>query len=143
MYILLYIISWLTLGWFSSRMARWRGRNPAIWFFLGVVLGIIALIVLYFLPQKETLATAMAAPMQKAAISISPNEETSEKPPEKLWYYLDSEKAQFGPMSFSALQEAWDDDKITASTYIWNEDMENWVRLESLIDLHARIRRAP
>ena len=143
MYIPLYIISWLTLGWLSSRMARRRGRNPAIWFFLGVVLGVIALIVLYFLPQKETLATAMAAPTQKAAIPISPNEEISEKPPEKLWYYLDSEKAQFGPMSFYALQEAWDDDKITASTYIWNEDMENWVRLENLIDLHARIRRAP
>jgi hypothetical protein len=124
-------------------MARRRGRNPAIWFFLGVVLGVIALIVLYFLPQKKTLATAGATPMQKAAIPISSNEEISEKPPEKLWYYLDSEKAQFGPMSFYALQEAWDDDKITASTYIWNEDMENWVRLENLIDLHARIRRAP
>ena len=143
MYILLCILSWLTLGWLSSRMARRRGRNTAIWFFLGVVLGVIALIVLYFLPQKKTLATAVAAPMQKAAIPISPSEEISVKTPEKLWYYLDSEKAQFGPMSFYALQKAWDDDKIIASTYIWNEDMENWVRLENLIDLHARIRRAP
>lgn len=124
-------------------MARRRGRNPTIWFFIGVVLGVISLIVLYFLPPKETLATAMAAPMQKAAVPVSPNEEISRKPPEKLWYYLNSEKVQFGPMSFYALQETWNDDKITASTYIWNEDMENWVRLENLIDLHALIRNAP
>ena len=143
MYTLVYILSWLILGWISSRMATRRGRNPVAWFFLGFVLGVIALIILYFLPKKETLATAMVAPMQKAAIPISPNAETVEKTPERLWYYLDSEKSQFGPMSFYALQEAWDDDKITASTYIWNEDMENWVRLENLTDLHARIRRAP
>ena len=123
-------------------MAAKRGRNPTLWFFLGVVLGLIAVVVLYFLPRTQTLAPANGAPMQKAAIPNTPPEEISDHPPEKLWYYLDSEKAQFGPMSFYALQGAWDDDKITASTYIWNEDMENWARLESLTDLHARIRRA-
>jgi len=134
----LYVLSWFTFGWISSRIAKKQGRNPAVWFALGVFLGLISLILLYFLPKRA------AVKPETAPISAPKPEEISMLPPEKLWYYLDKEKAQFGPMSFYALQEAWDDDKITASTYVWNEDMENWARLESLSDLHSRIiRRTP
>lgn len=142
MYYLLYVASWLTLGWISSRMALRRGRNPALWFFLGVILGVIAVAILYFLPSKQTLAPVAGREIAPSTIAVSPSEDISTKPPEKLWYYLDKEKNQHGPMSVYALQEAWDNDLITASTFLWNEDMENWARLENLPDLHARIRRA-
>ncbi|MCB1107401.1 MAG: DUF4339 domain-containing protein [Chlamydiia bacterium] len=136
MHIALYLLSWLTLGWICSRMAEKRGRNPMIWGTLGVILGLIAVFILYFLPSKKE---------KEKVVSIIPNstEKVCNKPPEKLWYYLDKEKKEHGPMSFYALQEAWDDDKITAKTYVWNEEMDHWTHLEDLADLLARIRRAP
>ena len=139
MYTFLCLASWLTLGWISSRMALRRGRNPSLWFVLGVILGVIAIGILYFLPSKQK---ALATATENSAPSLPLSSEVGSQPPEKLWYYLDTEKVQYGPMSVYALQEAWDDDKLTASTYLWNEDMENWTRLEDLPDLHARIRRA-
>ncbi len=126
---MIYFASWLLFGWVCYRMALKRGRTPTTWFFLGVALGIIAVVVLYFLPTK--VVEKEDPPVQKAP-----------PPPQNLWYYLDSEDKKYGPMSFYALQRAWDEDRITAATYIWNEEMENWETLEKLPDISNRIRRA-
>ncbi|MCB1110943.1 MAG: hypothetical protein KDK64_08170, partial [Chlamydiia bacterium] len=105
MYTFLCLASWLTLGWISSRMALRRGRNPSLWFVLGVILGVIAIGILYFLPSKQK---ALATATENSAPSLPLSSEVGSQPPEKLWYYLDTEKVQYGPMSVYALQEAWD-----------------------------------
>jgi len=147
MYPLFSILLWLVIGVICSRIARQRGRNPTTWFFLGVILGVIGLIILYIIPSKKvSLVMASSTPtpsQQPIEITVSPVEHDS--PPESpiLWYYLDKTNEQHGPMSFQALQGAWDDDLITSSTYVWNEKMENWQTLEELPDLLAKIRRSP
>lgn len=132
MYLLICLLSWFTLGWIASRMAERRGRNVAIWFILGFILGIIALIILYFLPPKNVLAIASPSPSNISPIASDESEDTSSNSLKKLWYYLDQENKQYGPMNFDALQNAWDTDLIGEKTYVWNEDMENWERLEAL-----------
>ncbi|NGX50817.1 MAG: hypothetical protein K1060chlam2_00668 [Chlamydiae bacterium] len=148
MYPIISIILWLIIGVICSRVARQRGRNPTTWFFLGVILGVIGLIVLYIMPPKKV-------PLPATFSTPSPNEKPIDitvvpiEPPAPtivptiLWYYLDESNSQYGPMSFSALQGSWDDDKITSSTYVWNEEMENWKTLEELPALLAKIRRTP
>lgn len=51
---------------------------------------------------------------------------------EKLWYYLDEERAQLGPMSFQALTQAVHQGLVTPSTYLWNEELDQWTTLGEL-----------
>lgn len=135
MYLLFCLISWTLIGYLCSRIAQNRGRNPMLWFILGAILGLIAVIVLYILPSRVVVASAGAIPENKVSdedVSYIPPEDVASRPPEALWYYLDKENNQFGPMSFNALQSAWNSDEINAATYVWNEKMEDWKTLEEL-----------
>ncbi|HSW86597.1 MAG TPA: DUF4339 domain-containing protein [Rhabdochlamydiaceae bacterium] len=78
-------------------------------------------------------------PSKNLASRIEPVIETSEleetpSPPKsnKFWYYLDQANQEFGPMSYDALQEAWIAGKISLNSYVWNEDLENWIRFEEI-----------
>lgn len=147
MYPFFSVLLWLIIGAICSRTAKHRGRNPSLWFFLGILLGVIGLIILYILPPKKvTLATAPSSnPIIPPPIEVSPSLIGTENGPETttLWYYLDEANKQYGPMSFNALQTAWDEDQMTSSTYVWNEQMENWQTLEEIPDLLDKVRRAP
>ncbi|MEM8728101.1 MAG: DUF4339 domain-containing protein [Chlamydiota bacterium] len=123
-----YLIAWTVIGYLSSRIARNRGRNPLIWFALGIILGLIAVIVLYILPSKR-----VVAPVE--ILSGKQDGAPSDSASETLWYYLDRNNRRYGPMSFDALKNARDSDRIDRSTYVWNENMKGWETLESLSDL--------
>ena len=108
------------------------------WFALGAILGLVAVIALYILPSK--LAKVAVVPSgifpekqkQSDTSSYIPAEEVATLPPQALWYYLDKENNQYGPMSFNILKDAWDSGKVTPSTYLWNETMEEWKTLKNL-----------
>ncbi len=54
---------------------------------------------------------------------------------EIIVYYLDEQKKQFGPMSFNALNKAWNEGALRERTFVWNEAMENWQHLKDVIQL--------
>ena len=101
-----------------SYYAKQRGRDATTWFFIGLFFGLIALILLFILPNKKA---AEEAPAPIVEI-LTPKINT----PTLFWYYLDAGNNQFGPMSFDALQAAAKDNKVTDQTYVWNEKMDNW-----------------
>jgi hypothetical protein len=132
MQIFLSILLSLTLSCGCSHLAKQRGRNPLNWFIAGLVFGIFALIVLFFLPiqrRREEASHSQTIPPQKnpKLAVLTPSYE------EKLWYFLDEQKSQIGPMSFNALSKAWAEGKIGENTYVWNELMENWQQLQDVI----------
>lgn len=115
---------WVLFGIACAYYAKERGRNPTTWFCLGLMLGIIGLIVLFILPsQKAIKKPGLAAPVLKIPEKL-----------QKLWYYLDGNNQQFGPMSFIALKKARDEGKISSLSYVWNEEMDNWRKYEEAID---------
>ncbi len=120
----------LFLGWGCSQIALRRGRSPRNWFIAGVFFGVFALIVLFILPRRTVKETVNAPQPQKSLPTLAI---LSSSHAEKLWYFLDDEKAQFGPMSFDALSRAWHEGKIKQSTYVWNEAMENWQPFQEVI----------
>lgn len=119
----------LTLGWGCSHLAKQRGRSPLNWFIAGLFFGIFALIVLFILPNRRRGETSHPVIPQKIPrlTLLSPSHE------EKLWYFLDEEKTQIGPMSFDALSKAWIEGKIRENTYVWNELMDNWQQFQEVI----------
>ena len=154
MLMLLVILFWLILGALCSYVAKQRGRHPLLWFILGFSIGFIALLILFFLPSKKE-SFLLAKKSKVAAPSLKTAESSSNKSPylveenqklltppayHKLWYYLDDKNKQYGPMSFQALKRAWREKTINASTYVWNEDMNEWQPLKDLSSIMSHIR---
>ena len=55
-------------------------------------------------------------------------------PGDKVWFYLDKSNQQQGPVYFSALKSLWKEEKITSETYVWSENMPQWMRIRDLKD---------
>ena len=136
MRVLLSCLIWLIIGLICSKTASKKGRNPSIWFFLGMFLGIIAFIILYLLPAKKLnlKENTNLSKMQNDSYNTTSTQQapTPASTHVELWYYLDNQNNQFGPMSFEALEKAWNCEKIHASTYVWNRKLDKWLLVEEV-----------
>lgn len=118
-------VALITIGAISAWLAKKRGKNPVLWFFLGMLFGIFGLIFLFFSRPAQAPSRAQAAPQSDPnTIDITPKVDATAK--EKFWYYLDPQNSQQGPMSFDGLIRAFREKKISPQTFVWNETLENW-----------------
>lgn len=118
----------LIMGFSCAHFARRRGRNPKTWFLIGLFFGIFGLIALFLFPLRRPQPAQARDPAPAPKLTaISPDHA------EKLWYFLDEHKTQFGPMSIDALSREWRDGKVNEQTYVWNETMENWARVQEVL----------
>jgi hypothetical protein len=137
-----YFVVALVLGLVTSYFAVRKGRSQLGWFILGFLFGIIPLIVLYFLPDIPNGIPTMSVSEPDPSLIPTPI-----KPPEllpdetKLWYYLDQDHKQTGPVSIVALRDLWDRGLLGLETYIWSEGMPQWKRLEDMPDLKDAINK--
>jgi len=116
---------WVTMGSLSAYLAHKRGKNPLLWFFIGLLLGILGVFFIFFLPLKKRGTQRQDCSSDKGAtIAIAPALPSSYL--QKLWYYLAPDREQHGPMSFEALKRAFQEGRINSRTYVWNEEMEGW-----------------
>ncbi len=131
MQILLTLLS-ITISFFLACQCRYcakkKGHNATLWFMAGALFGMLALLVILFLParkeHKVLQAKAAPEPLFEALSSVQT---------EKFWYFLDEQKTQYGPMSFFALKAAWNKGTIQEKTFVWNEEMENWKQLKEVV----------
>ncbi len=117
----LQVISSIIFGLTSAYLARRRGKNPYLWFFLGVLFGCFGVAAIVFGEKK---------PPKPASI---PAEPYIEGPQEHFWYYLDNARNQTGPMSFQAINDFWKKGKISPATFVWHRDLPDWKPLQDLI----------
>lgn len=120
----------LIVGILTGRYAARKGYGR-IWFFLGLLFGLSALIVLFFLPnkKKEKQKTPPNPSLVNHAFS------------QVQWFYLDSLNQQIGPISFPQLVQAWKEKTTHANSYVWSEDLANWEIIENLPDLKKELLR--
>jgi hypothetical protein len=116
---LVFLVSFIT-GFLSFYIAKRKGLNPYTWFFCGFFFGLIGAILLYFLfPKKKEEKETIQIPVDPLA--------------NKIWYYLDQDMNQTGPMSYPALKRAWSEGVISNTTYIWNPDLDDWKTVEDIL----------
>jgi hypothetical protein len=134
------------IGSFCAYTAKMRGRHPQRWFIIGVLIGALGLLLLYLLPPKNrALASNSQTPLPDKLLSSERAPFEDPKPlkrvstPEKLWYYLDENQSRFGPMSFQRLKDIWKNKEIQKETYVWNEEMENWMHIEDAGELLSEL----
>ena len=99
----------LVLGWGCSHIARQRGRNPMNWFIAGVFFGVFALAALFLFPKRSK---SEAAPTRQSLPKLAVLSPTHA---EKLWYFLDEEKTQCGPMSLDSGTILWEPTRFQLS----------------------------
>ncbi len=125
------------IGALCYHYSKKRGRNPYTWCAIGLLFGIFGLIALFVmrpLNRPRGAENRKDLDLEVPPIIINNHLETLDPShSNKLWYYLDQENQQFGPMSIDALTNAWRDGKVHAATYVWNEVMENWKRFEEVL----------
>lgn len=114
-----------------AHLARRRGRNPTTWFAAGAFFGVFALALLALLPTRKTNKheqNTSSAPAQLPLLSTLHPSHTG-----KLWYFLNEDRTQCGPMSLDALSREWKEGRVKEQTYVWNEEMEQWQRFQEVI----------
>ncbi len=147
------LICWLVLGSIIGYVAHKRGKNPYLWFGLGMFLGIFGFVLLLIRTRKsataanEAQATPAAQPssatLQPEAAPIEAKNALSAPLPDPLkdqlkdpvgssWHYLDATNKQQGPIGFRFLKLLWDEKNVTHSTYVWTEGMPEWKKIQQL-----------
>jgi len=142
MSVIISIFLWLLMGAAASYMATQRGRDPLIWFAIGMLLGILGLLILVLLPSLNSEGRSDVKPELSTdepkvqLLSPSSSEPIIEKDfMIKEWFCLDKARQQQGPMRFDALKSLWGEGKIDNFSFVWCEGMENWKRIQELPDL--------
>lgn len=133
---ILFVILWLIFGGVSSYCAKDRGRDPFTWFFIGVLLGIFGLLLLFLLPSLAT-NQAVNEENNEAAPFVEEKRETPYRL--KTWFYLNVSHDQIGPLSFPQLKNAGKAGRIDATTLVWCEEMPEWKSLAELPELRDAV----
>lgn len=139
----------------AAHFAEKKGRSNLGWFILGFTFAIFALVVLYFLPplkeeklineerEKENLneeeIVLESSNTEAVSSSLPLPFETQPDLVNQLWFYLDKDHQQIGPVSFIALKEEWRQGLINLHSYVWSEGMEKWQRVDELAELKLHL----
>jgi GYF domain 2 len=134
MSLFLSFILWLLIGIATAYFANQRGRDPFIWFIVGMFLGLLGLALLFFLPSYSS--EGQLSEESEKHVETSPEEPAfSDRSHEYLikeWFYLDGQRQQQGPMRFEALKSVWGQGRLSIESYVWCDGMENWKKIEEL-----------
>jgi len=125
MHSILLIFSSVCFGILCSKIAGKKNRITSYWFFLGFLFGLIALIVIYFLKPCIDKKNFIKKTQPFDFFIILNNDKN-------YWYYLDTNKKQIGPMSAKALFDTYLQRKISNNTFIWNDTMNDWIKLKDV-----------
>lgn len=145
---ILTIILWILTGVATGYLAYRRGRDPYIWFALGIFFGILAILVLVLLPttkveeeiavdrrNEEIVEGRERQLKEREKLENAPNLQP-QSVEAKEWFYLDKTRQQQGPLSFYSLNVLWENGEINGQSYVWTEGMAEWKRIQEVEDLY-------
>jgi hypothetical protein len=116
----------LFMGSLAAFIAKQKRKDPFRWFFYGFLFGLLGVLYLCFFVKTEDEAVKQNTPPPQSS-----NPPLSEA---KFWYYLDTQSEKQGPMSFEALLQAFQEQKISNESYVWNEKLEDWKFLKDFLE---------
>lgn len=136
------------IGVITAYIANQRGRNLFFWFVMGVLFGVIGLLFLLILPDRNEMRKKMLKEMEleEAELELKDGKE-GKREEEKIdykkdgWYYIDQAREQKGAISFKELQRLWSEGKVIEDNYVWIDGMENWLKIEEIPELREVLER--
>ncbi len=144
----LIILLWIAFGIMTSNVAGRKGRDPFIWFFVGLLLSWLGLIIIFLLPRaSSSIKPQMPASEEMSdIIEITPKEvaeeEVSVSVTDKQWHYLNANHEQLGPVGESELKKLWSKEEINEKSYVWSDGMSDWTAISEQSELLASLKRS-
>ena len=132
-------VCWLFCGVLNAHFAKKRSKNPYLWFVLGALFGLVALVILFILPKGKLKKMPFLKPKPHAKKSMPLAALKRTDAHEKRWYYLDAEHKQVGPMEFTDLTKVFKEKQVGRESFIWGEGMADWKKLTELPELEKEI----
>lgn len=125
----------LLIGFGTAYYAFRLGKNPSLWFLLGILIGGFAPIILFishFFERSQNKdddkpSVAFSEPDASQSVRAIPEvnpaiiEEES-----KLWYYIGEGEVQVGPVSVLGIAELWNTGRLDLDSYVWTKGMTEW-----------------
>lgn len=134
MELFLSIVIWMILGISTSYAAKERGRDPVLWFVIGLLLGIIGLILVFILPKSGSKIKESSEDSNLSAKMLSQQEMLLPADYRlKQWFYLTDEQEQLGPFTFDEITEKKKKAVISDNTFLWCEGLKEWHSYSELI----------
>ena len=148
MSMMLTIFLLMVMGAATAYLAYQRGRDPYMWFVIGIFFGVLAMLLLVILPVVTNEEELKAQEKSKELVD---RREEQMKEQEKLenapnlqpqsvetneWFYLDKTRQQQGPFSFYVINELWEGAEINAHTLVWTDGMAEWKQIQDTPNLH-------
>lgn len=117
------------LSYLCAHHARKKGKDFWLWFGIGLLGGIFAYLFLLYLTEIREPKLKKKSVVQTIEPLFAPQK------PQKLWYFLDEKHEQCGPISTDALFREMLGGKINDRTYVWEEEMTDWKRIQEIPEL--------
>lgn len=134
MQLLYVILFWVLFGLLASHFAKKKGRNPFIWFFIGLTLGVFGVLLAWILPPA-----ALKQPIPLPSSPLRPKSDAWLK----MWYYLDHTHQQKGPFDFADFAKFLKKKDFSETSFVWGEGMgTEWKRLADLPDILKEIQES-
>ena len=133
----------LGFGAATAYFANERGRDPLLWFMVGMFFGIFGLIFLFVLPtvQRDALPDEAEYALLESQSEIAPAVQDHQYMI-KEWFYYDQQQERHGPVAFETLKTLWKKGEVNDETYIWSEGLENWKKIEEVQGVYAHLQLA-
>ncbi len=122
----LMLIGAIIFGFITHSKAVKYKRNPLIWFFAGFSFGALGLLAFY-LTKPASISTS------NLTKQVNPSAPKKFKSPLGAWYYAENGTPQ-GPVSSSYIQKLLEDKQIHIDTLVWHVSMDNWAKLETVLE---------
>lgn len=135
------ICIWIFVGATTGYVASKRGRDPYLWFFLGILFGVFSLLLLMILPshgegvkrEAESEGEIDDNSGETVSLVITPASQLTKESFFLVdWFYLDKEGRQQGPLAGDVLKTLWQEEKIIAATFVWSNGMPQWKRIAEI-----------
>ncbi|HSW72921.1 MAG TPA: DUF4339 domain-containing protein [Chlamydiales bacterium] len=118
----------ILMGAFNAYLAHRKGKNPYLWFSVGFLFGLIGIIIFLILNRTK----APKEPVVEEAAPVAIPEPIKCIGQDRFWYFLDKDRKQCGPLSFLALKKEFYEGNLTNSSFVWNEEMDNWKQIKDI-----------
>lgn len=129
------IILWLCLGASTAYFANQRGRDPFVWFMIGMLLGFFGMLLLFLLPPVADAQQKMAPFEEKGEEFIIQNRDYLIKE----WYYYDQDRVRQGPLTFDQVKALWKRGVLNEESFVWSEGLESWKKIEELQNVYTHL----
>lgn len=121
----------------------YRGRRLVPWFLLGFCFGCFALLTLFLLPKRGLQVHPVLAGESSSLSTIPALIHDTTPMTQELWYFLTDSHEQTGPVSFQGLKKHFSEGHLRHSSYVWNERLEEWKKLEELPEYLSLLEESP